>query len=339
MFTSPQSDPMKKAYAGIGAESAATGAAPRARSFAETPALPRREFLQRVVLGAAGLALANRAARAASGAAAPQPTLAWGQDADYEALVAKVLAPLGGIGAFVKQGQRVVVKPNIGWDRTPAQAANTHPLVVKALVQLALGAGAARVLVFDRPCNDARRTYANSGIQAAVAALQSKRATCAFMDERKFILVNIRQGQAVAEWKFYQDALEADCYINVPVAKHHGLSQLTLGLKNTMGVLGGDRGNIHPALAQKLADINTVIRPKLTVIDATRILLRHGPQGGKLEDVKTLNIVLASADPVAADAYATTLFDLPPDALESTRSAAAMGLGEMDLKKVRIMPV
>ncbi|MBI2438419.1 MAG: DUF362 domain-containing protein [Lentisphaerae bacterium] len=316
--------------------------------------MQRREFLRQLALWSAGLTLAQPAFSLAEAAAAPlppaggsaqaekssaPPTLAWGKGPDYEELVAKVLEPLGGMGAFVKKSFAVVVKPNIGWDRTPDQAANTHPLVVKALAKLALAAGAARVLVFDRTSNDERRAYVNSGIKAAVDSLQSQSITCAFVDERKFVPVKIQQGQAISEGKFYQDALEADCYINVPVAKHHGLARLTLGLKNTMGVLGGDRGKIHQALAQTLADINTVIRPQLTVIDATRILLRNGPQGGKLADVKALHTVLASADPVAADAYATTLFDLPHDALESTRAAAARGLGEMDLNKVKIVKV
>ncbi|MBU4118338.1 MAG: DUF362 domain-containing protein, partial [Proteobacteria bacterium] len=131
--------------------------------------------------------------------------------------------------------------------------------------------------------------------------------------------------------------LEADSYINVPVAKHHGLSRLTLGLKNSMGVLGGTRGAMHHNLGQKLADLATVVRPKLTVIDATRILLANGPQGGNLDDVRVLDTVIASVDPVAADAYATTLFGLRPEEIESTVAAHGMGLGEMDLKKVRVI--
>jgi uncharacterized protein (DUF362 family) len=149
--------------------------------------------------------------------------------------------------------------------------------------------------------------------------------------------VDITKGQSLTRWELYRDALDCDCYINVPVAKHHGLSRLTLGLKNSMGAIGGNRGRLHFDLAQKLADLATVIRPKLTVIDATRILLRNGPQGGSLNDVRRMDTLIASADPVAADAYATTLFDLPPDAVESTVTAHAMGLGEMDLGKIRIV--
>lgn len=123
------------------------------------------------------------------------------------------------------------------------------------------------------------------------------------------------------------------------MAKHHGLSRLTLGLKNTMGVIGGNRGKIHRNMGQNLADLNTVIRADLTIIDATRILLRNGPQGGSAKDVKVLDTIMASPDPVAADAYATTLFGLRPEEIDSTRAAAEMGLGEMRLNKIDIRMV
>ena len=302
----------------------------------------RRRFLREVAVWSAAAGVATpwfRVLPQAAPGVAASPTLAVGKGTDYEGLVAKVLEPLGGLEPFFKKGARVVVKPNIAWDRTPEQAANTHPLLVKAMVKLCLAAGAGKVMVFDRPCNDCRRTYAASGIQAAVQSLNDSRATCTYVDDRKFVPVKIRKGKAVTEWEFYQDALEADCYINMPIAKHHGLAKLTIGVKNIMGVLGGNRGQIHQSLAQKLADVNTVVKPKLTVVDATRILLRNGPTGGKLDDVKELHTLIASPDIVAADAYATTLFDQAPDALETTRVAAAMGLGEMDLNKVKIVKV
>jgi len=267
----------------------------------------------------------------------PQPLLSVARGEDYAALVAKVLAPLGGMGRFVKPGDRVVIKPNIGWDRSPEQGATTHPLVVKALVLQALASGAARVLVFDRTCNEQRRCYANSGIEAALTEITDSRAAIEHVDPRKFVPVDIARGKSITKWEIYKDALDCDCYINVPVAKHHGLARLTLGLKNSMGVLGGNRGALHQNIGQNLADLATVIRPRLTVIDATRILLRNGPQGGSLGDVKKTDALIASADPVAADAYATTLFDLQPDAIEATVAAGRMGLGEIDLARIQVV--
>jgi uncharacterized protein (DUF362 family) len=303
----------------------------------------RRQFLKHMGVCGAGLAVSGSALHPITEIAAaelPQtmPILSVAEGADYHALVSTVLAPLGGIGAFVEPGYRVVVKPNIGWDRSPEQAANTHPEVVKALAQLALEAGASQVQVFDRPCNEQRRCYANSGIQGAVESLNDGRATCTFIDDRKFVLVAIEQGRSLKEFTFYKDALEADCYINVPIAKHHSGAGLTLSLKNAMGIIGGNRGEIHAALGQRIADLNAVIRPHLNVIDATRILLNNGPSGGNLDDVQVMNTLIASTDPIAADAYATnTLFGLQPQDIESTRAGYELGLGEIDLSKVDIV--
>jgi uncharacterized protein (DUF362 family) len=308
--------------------------------------MDRRKFLEQVVAWSAGVCVATpifnvRSIVAAEANSAANPLLAVAKGKDYEALVAQVLKPLGGIGAFVKQGARVVVKPNIGWDRTPEQAANTHPDVVKAIVRHCLDAGAKRVLVFDRSCNDPRRAYTASGIQAAVDSLNDSRARCVVPDPAKFIPVKIDNAKSIKEFEFYKDAMESDCdcYINVPVAKHHSLAKLTIGLKNIMGVIGGNRGEIHKGIHQRIADLNLVIRPKLTIVDATRILLRNGPTGGNLEDVKVLDTLVASADIVAADAYATTLFGMKPEDLGAVVAAAKLGLGEMDLSKIKIVEV
>lgn len=302
--------------------------------------MDRRDFLKQVMLWSAGITTAIPTFQIIPevlATAGQPPLVTHAEGKNYYALVAQVLEPLGTIGKFVSTGDRVVIKPNMAWDRNPAQAANTHPQVVKALVELSLDAGAKEVKVFDRTCNEERRCYVNSGIQNAMKTIKDKRLKYFHPDSRKFVPVNIKRGKAVRQLDIYKDALEADTYINVPVAKHHSLSRLTLGLKNSMGVLGGNRGQMHQNLGQKLADLATVVRPKLTVIDATRILLRNGPQGGDIDDVKILDTIVASADPVACDAYATTLFDLQPKDISSTVAAYKLGLGEMDLAKMRII--
>ena len=300
----------------------------------------RRQFIRDVLLWSAGVGLALprfTISPAAMAAERPAPLVSVARSADYPALVAQVLEPLGSMTAFVRPGDRVVVKPNIGWDRSPEQGANTHPQVVRTVVEAALAAGAARVLVFDRTCNEPRRCYASSGIEAAVQAIGDRRAVIEHADPRKFVPVEISRGQALTRWAIQREALDCDCYINLPVAKHHGLSGLTLGLKNSMGAIGGNRGTLHHDLAQSLADLATVLQPKLTLIDATRILMRNGPQGGDVADVRRLDTLVASADPVAADAWATTLFDLRPDEVASTVAAHRMGLGEMDLARMRVV--
>ncbi|MBU0485465.1 MAG: DUF362 domain-containing protein [Proteobacteria bacterium] len=301
--------------------------------------MDRREFLRQVGLWSAGLSLSVPHFRICEALAMENKSsmLSYATGKDYADLVDRVLSSLGGMGKFVRPGDKVVIKPNIGWDRNPAQAANTHPQVVKTLVERALDAGAREVKVFDRSCNEQRRCYVNSGIQDAVGEIKDKRVKFFHPDDRKYVPVDIERGKAVRRLEIYRDALEADSYINVPVAKHHSLSRLTMGIKNSMGVLGGSRGAMHHDLGQKLADLATVVQPKLTVIDATRILLANGPQGGDLNDVKVLDTIVASADPVAADAYTTTLFGLKPEEIQSTVAAHAMGLGEMDLAKIRVV--
>jgi len=299
--------------------------------------IDRREFLQQVAAWSAGSAFAVPLLDLTSawGQTAAPSTLAVARGKDYAGITAAAVEALGGMAKFVRRGDKVVVKPNIGWDRKPEQAANTHPEVVKALVKMCLDAGAKQVLVFDRPCNDARRTYPHSGIAPAVESIGDDRAKWKYVDRRLFVPVDIRNGKALDQWDLYQEAIEADCYINAPVAKHHSLTRLTLGLKNVMGVCGGRRGKIHQNIPEKLTDLNLAVAPKLTVVDATRILLRHGPSGGRLEDVEVKDTVIASADVVAADAYATTLFGLKPEQVKPTVAAARRGLGEMDLDKVK----
>jgi len=255
---------------------------------------------------------------------------------DYGAITRNALAALGGIQRFVKKGDVVVIKPNIGWDRKPEYAANTHPLVVKALAEECIKAGARKIKIFDNTCNDPRRCYENSGIQSMVKSLKSVEMKHVENDRFKNTKIN---GVFLKEWELYDEALSANVFINVPVAKHHSLTGLTLGLKNIMGIMGGNRGYIHRSIEDALADVNSVVKSTLTVIDATRILLNHGPQGGSLKDVKIMNTVIASTDIVAADAYATTLFNLKPQEIATTVTAYNRGLGEMNLNKIRVIKV
>ncbi len=269
--------------------------------------------------------------------AAVSPPLAVRKGSDIALLVRQTITALGGMQAFVSPGEVVVVKPNIGWDRSVELAANTHPEVVKTLVLLCLEVGAKQVRIFDRTCNDERRCYAQSGIRAAVETIKSDRVSLEYMDRRAYQELEIRGGRAFDRWEFYQPVLEADRLINVPVAKHHSISRLTLGMKNLMGVIGGNRGRMHSNIAEALTDVSSVIHCDLTVIDATRILVANGPQGGRTEDVRNTQTLIASPDIVAADAYATTLFDLKPEDVSTIVAAAKRGLGVMDLKQVRMV--
>lgn len=302
--------------------------------------IDRRTFIRRTVqaaiaAAAGGLPALDLLSLPAQAAQAPPLAVRKGQDIPL--LVRETISALGGIQNFVKPGEVVVVKPNIGWDRTVELAANTHPGVVKTLVQLCLEAGAKQVRIFDRTCNDERRCYTQSGIRSAMESIRSERVSLEYMDRRAYKELTIKGGQAFDRWEFYMPVIEADRLINVPIAKHHSISQLTLGMKNLMGVIGGNRGRLHHNIAESLSDIASVIHSDLTVVDATRILTANGPQGGRLQDVRALDTLIASPDIVAADAYATTLFGLSPEQVPTVVAAARRGLGVMDLKQVRMV--
>ncbi len=296
--------------------------------------MDRRRFIR----DAAAISGVAAAAVPLRGKAQAQPVMAVAEGEDWTTLADRAMAKLGGMGAFVKEGQTVLVKPNASFDRSPEQGANTHPEVVKSVVRQCLEAGAAKVMVYDRTLAEERRCWTNSGIEAAVQSLGDKRAYVEVADDKKFVTRTIEWGVVFKKWQFYKEVLEADVYINMPVAKHHKSAKLSLGLKNVLGVIGGNRGKIHWNLDQGIVDLNTMARPKLTVMDATRILLRDGPSGGDLKDVEIKNTVIASADQVAVDAYAAkNLFGIDPAEVGYIKIAAQSGLGTMDLDKVQII--
>lgn len=249
-------------------------------------------------------------------------------------LTERVVAALGGIERFVKQGANVIIKPNICIaSHTFEYAATTNPEVVATLVRLCLGAGAKRVRVMDQPFSGTPdAAYARSGIAEAVRGAGGQ---MEIMTQMKFREVAIPEGRDIKKWRVYGEILDADVVINVPIAKTHGNTRLTLGSKNLMGIVE-DRSSFHLNLNQRIADINSQIKPALTIIDAVRIMVRNGPTGGSLDDVKVMNTLIASPDVIAADAYATSLFGLKPTDIGYIKTGAEMKLGTMDLSSIKI---
>ena len=303
--------------------------------------LTRRQFIKGslILLAAPGIVIPTSVGRAAVNSPGSVSTISLSEGGDPYATAVSCIEGLGGMSAFVNRGDSVLLKPNIGWDRRVEQGANTHPEVVRAVSEMCLEAGADKVVILDRPCNDARRTYRTSGMQDMVKSLSDGRISLDFVRDNRFLKTDIPRGVVIRKWPLYEEALKADIIINIPVAKHHSISRLTLGMKNLMGLMGGNRGSFHSGIGQKLADLTSVLDPGLTVLDATRIMVRNGPTGGRLEDVKILNRVAASRDPVAIDAYGATLFGVAPSDLSFVTAAHRMGLGEMDLDKVKILGI
>jgi uncharacterized protein (DUF362 family) len=275
----------------------------------------------------------------AVGTATPEsyPHLTVARGGEPEALVRNALAALGGMGRFVHPGDDVIVKPNICVSyHTYKYAATTNPWVVAALVRLCFEAGAARVRVMDYPFGGTcEQAYARSGIAEQVQAVGGIMET---ISNIKFVKTEIPQGQDLRTCYIYDDILQADTVINVPIAKHHSLARLTLGMKNLMGTIR-DRPPMHINMGQRLADLASRVQPALTVVDAVRILKTHGPTGGSLDDVQKLDTVIASPDIVAADSYAASLFGMQPGELDYINAGVEMGLGRSDLENLEIVEV
>lgn len=251
-----------------------------------------------------------------------------------EKLTQEAIAGLGGIGRFVAKGDIVWIKPNIGWNRKPEQAATTNPDVVAALVKLCYDAGAKKVKIGDSPCNQIELCYTNSGIEAAAKATDAE---MVILDPNRFASMEIK-GERLKAWDVYPELVECDLVINVPIAKHHNIesSKVTLCMKSYMGVVGGSRGTWHADLPTCLADITAFMKPRLSVLDAVRILTGNGPTGGSLTDVKRMDTVAAGADVVALDAFGGELLGHDPQSLPTVRAGYERGLGQIDYRKLNL---
>jgi uncharacterized protein (DUF362 family) len=287
----------------------------------------RREFLKACAAAGVGLKAFGAAGPALSIAHyKSSPTAPDGIAEEAKRLTRKSIEGLGGMSRFVSKGDVVWVKPNIGWDRVPEQAATSNPDVVAAVIAMCYEAGAKRVLVSDNSCASAQRTFPRSGIQPAA---EKAGAQVFFLDQRKFRKMAIK-GKVLSEWEIYQDAVEANALINVAIVKHHSLCKMTLGMKNLMGVAGGARNRYHQDIGNTLVDLAAFLKPKLVVLDAVRVLAANGPTGGNLADVKRKDTVIAGVDQVAVDAYGATLLGHKPEEISYVAEGNARGLGTMN---------
>ena len=290
--------------------------------------MDRRDFIKDMALGSLLIKLAPGLIAQNPG----QPDLAFVQGNSPAAITKEAIALLGGLNRFVAKGDVVMVKPNIGWDRTPEMAACTNPEIIKTLVEMSLAAGAKKVVVMDNTTNQAQRCYIRSGIQEAAKAAG---ADVPFVNPRRVKKMAIK-GEWLKEWEVIQDFVEADKIINVPIVKHHSLCRATLGMKNWLGAIGGSRNQLHQKLDQAMIDLAAFFKPTLTVLDAYRILVRNGPQGGRPSDTKLMKTVVAGVDYVAVDAMGASFLEIPPQELPYLRLGKEKGLGEFQLEKLRI---
>lgn len=299
--------------------------------------MDRRDFLKKTI--SSGIAAGSTLAFPGVGRIWAAP-----KDAAYDLVAVRggkpdrmfdsAIASLGGMQPFVPRGSRVLVKPNIGWDVPPERGGNTHPVLVGRIVEHCLSAGAREVSVFDHTCDNWRRCYANSGIEAAVKAAGGKMVSAD--SEGYYKTVSVPQGERLKTAKVHETLLNADVFINVPVLKHHSSSMVTIGMKNLMGVVW-DRWYWHRNdLHQCIADFASFRKPDLTVVDAYNVMKQNGPRGVSVTDVVSMKAQVVSTDLVAADAAGAKLFGTDPAEIRHIRIASDMNLGRMNLETLSI---
>jgi uncharacterized protein (DUF362 family) len=251
-----------------------------------------------------------------------------------DVMLKKGIEAFGGIGKFVKKGQKVVIKPNIGWDVAPERAGNTNPKLVAEIVRQCRQAGASEVYVFDHTCDNWQRCYKNSGIESAVKDAGGKIAPG--QTEGYYHDIAIPKGKSITSAKEHELLLSSDVFINVPILKHHGGARLTITMKNMMGNVW-DRGTWHRNdLHQCIADYASYRKPTLNIVDAYYVMKQNGPRGVSVEDVVTMKSLLISTDMVAIDTASAKLFGMDPADVRYIQIAADQKIGRMDLENLRI---
>lgn len=312
--------------------------------------MDRRNFLKALALTGATLTIKQSGAvtlmtqhfNAASAPAANAYDLVAVMGGEPVAMFRKGIAEMGGMAKFVKKGYKVVVKPNIGWDKKPELAGDTNPDLVAEIIRQCIKAGAKEVIVFDHTCDDWRKCYANSGIEAAAKAAGAK--VLPAHEESYYRTVSLPKGKNLKSAKIHEAILDSDVWINVPVLKNHGGAKMSISMKNHMGIVW-DRGFFHSHdLQQCIADICTLEKAAvLNVVDAYRLIKTNGPRGKSEADVVLSKGLFISQDIVAVDTAATSFFnqvrDMPLESVGHIAKAQALNLGTMDIDKLNVKKI
>jgi uncharacterized protein (DUF362 family) len=252
----------------------------------------------------------------------------------------KALEAIGGISRFVKKGQPVVLKPNMSFARTPDFSATTHPLVVATVAQACLEAGAQQVLVLDHTLQRAELCLERTGIRDTCKNISGVHVLA--LQERKFFReIKIPQGKVLERVEVMKEIVDGQVLINIPVAKSHSATGVSLGLKGLMGMIW-DRESFHSQynINQAIADLATVIKPQLTILDATRALASGGPGGPG--EVKKPNLIIAGIDPVAVDSYGVSIVpwygqNFKGRQVEHLLASHQRGLGKIDIDQLKVI--
>lgn len=307
--------------------------------------MDRRDFLKTLaVTGAAAVTVQQMGAmdmlsQKLTASQAEKVDLVAVMGGEPEVMFRRAIAEMGGMKQFVKPGMKVAVKPNIGWDRAPELAGNTNPQLVEEIIRQCFDAGASEVTVFDHTCDDWRKCYEHSGIEAVVKATGAQMMPAHL--ESYYHSVSLPRAKKLKNAKIHEAILNSDVWINVPILKNHGGANLTMSMKNHMGIVW-DRGAFHQLdLQQCIADICTMDKKAvLNVVDAYRVLKTNGPRGRSASDVVLTKALFISQDIVAVDTAAAKFFNqirtMPLDQVKHLANAQALNVGTMDLDKLNI---
>ena len=306
--------------------------------------MDRRDFLKTLAVAGAAVTVQHTEAmdmlsQSVSGSQKGKVDLVAVMGGEPEEMFRKAIAEFGGMKQFIKPGMKVAVKPNIGWDKVPELAGNTNPKLVGEIIKQCFAAGAKEVTVFDHTCDDWIKCYKNSGIEEAAKAAGAK--VMPAHQESYYREIELPQGKKMKKAKVHEAILDSDVWINVPILKNHGGANLTISMKNHMGIVW-DRGFFHQNdLQQCIADICTLEKKAvLNVVDAYRILKTNGPRGRSASDVVLTKGLFVSQDIVAVDTAAAKFFnqvrEMPLDTVKHLANGQALKIGTMDLDKLNI---
>ncbi|MDR2302094.1 MAG: DUF362 domain-containing protein [Deltaproteobacteria bacterium] len=300
--------------------------------------MDRRSFIKTLVGTAAILGLGNAVGRGpglTSALAQDYPDLVAVRGQNVAVMFDRAMEAMGGLGRFVSKGQKVLIKPNMGWAVEPRRAANTSPELMAQIVKTCKDLGAGKISVFDNTCDNWKSAYSTSGLEEA--ATRAGAVVAPANSERYFQKVTIPGDTKLGETSYHELYLEADVIINVPVLKHHGGAKMTAALKNMMGAIW-DRSDLHwGGLDKCIPELMLYKKPTLNIVEAQRVMLNGGPRGYGDSQYLAANMLLASTDPVAVDAASYRL--LAESGIREPgyiAQAASIGLGQNDLNLLKV---
>ena len=269
--------------------------------------------------------------------AAMQNRMCIARGSDRAVAVRQAFAALGGMQAFIRPGERVLLKVNAAFASPPALGATSHPDLVAEVVRLCIAAGAGRVTVTDNPINDPASCFSLTGIQAAA---QEAGADVIVPRTALFGRYSLDGGRLIRNWPVLVDPLmDVDRVIGLAPVKDHHRSGASMTLKNWYGLLGGRRNIFHQDVHTLIQELALMIRPTAVVLDGVQSMITNGPTGGSLSDLKPTGTMIVSTDPVAADAAGAVLMGRTSADLPYIAKAEQAGAGTADYRSLQLTEI